>query len=99
MPSGAKLPAQWWWLWGRASLSSALTSIVCSASMTFIAFVAFVTFVTFVTYAGKALTCQLNTLARGQADGTVQANYFAVEHVVFKNMLGQLGVILGCAQP
>ncbi len=40
----------------------------------------------------------LGDLARCQANGAIQANDFAVEHVVLKNVLGQFGVILWGAQ-
>ena len=37
-----------------------------------------------------------NGLARRQANRAVQADHFAVEHVIFNDVLGQLGVVLRC---
>src|SRR5712664_1920923 len=40
----------------------------------------------------------MRALARGHADGTVQANYFAVQHLVFDDVLGERGVLVGATQ-
>jgi len=36
-------------------------------------------------------------LLGGQSNGTIQANHFTIEHVIFQNVFHQLGVIMGCS--
>ena len=44
---------------------------------------------------GFCLVC--SDLARCEADGTVESNNFAIEHIIFKDMQGQLGIV--CRSP
>src|SRR3989338_9284486 len=46
---------------------------------------------------GRSGCVQLRS-AWSQADRTIQADHFAIEHVVFKDVFGQFGVVLRRAQ-
>ncbi len=44
------------------------------------------------------LILQLVDLFRCQTNRAIQTNHFAVEQIIFKDVQGQLGVVLRCAQ-
>ena len=41
---------------------------------------------------------RIRVLAGSQANGAIKPDDLAIEHIVFKNMLGQLGVVLRRSQ-